>query len=41
VAVDGDREREVDRPVRDLTVSDLDVHGIDEHDRPVIVIKAR
>jgi len=33
VAVDGDRHGQVDRPVRDLTVADLDVDGVDEHDR--------
>ncbi len=32
MAVDGDRHRQVDRPVRDLTIPDLDVNGIDEHD---------
>ncbi|GAB3852785.1 hypothetical protein GCM10027610_081660 [Dactylosporangium cerinum] len=33
VAVDGDGQGQVDRSVRDLTVPDLDVHSIDEHDR--------
>lgn len=33
MAVDGDRHGQVDRPVRDLTIPDLDVDGIDEHDR--------
>lgn len=42
VAVNGDRHDDVDRPVRDLTIPDLDVDGIDEHDwidrvqRPVL-----
>ena len=33
VAVDGDRHDHIDRPVRDLTVPDLDIDSIDEHHR--------
>jgi hypothetical protein len=33
VAIDGDGHDHVDRPVGDLTISDLDVDGVDEHDR--------
>jgi hypothetical protein len=31
--VDGDRQSDVDRPVRDLPVTDLDVDRVDEHYR--------
>jgi hypothetical protein len=29
----GDRQHDVDRPVRDVTIADLDVDGIDEQNR--------
>jgi hypothetical protein len=32
-AVDGDAERDVDRPVGDVAVADLDVDRVDEHHR--------
>lgn len=32
-AVDGDRDRGVDRPVRDLPIADLHVDRVDEHHR--------
>jgi hypothetical protein len=32
-AVDGDGERDVERPVRDVALADLDVHTVDEDHR--------
>jgi hypothetical protein len=32
-AIDGDRQRDVDRPVGDLAVADLHVDGVQEDDR--------